>query len=208
MAGIKSAREEFESEKTYLSNAELVDTQTEFCVLNANLEDGVQFGPTWTLTIVYLDGTGEHNVQSLYLSAGTKRNGVYKENSYRRWFFTKKAVYPIHHVVLVQGIANNGFKFNDIEDAPASIDPCPCMTGDFIASATNGLLHRGTNVVEADDTPDGAMSDTEREHYMEGIYNLSNKMGWPTDMEMLKAKSDKELKKLYRNFGMLAQKQS
>lgn len=206
MAGIKSAREEFESQKTYLSNAELVDTQTEFCVLSATLEDGGQYGPTWTLAIVYLDDAGEHNVQQLYLSAGTKRNGVYKENTYRRWFFTKKASYPIHHVVLTQGIANNGFKFNDIEDAQTAIDPCPCMTGDFLPTS-NSLFHIGARTVEADDTPDGPLSDNEREHYMEGIYNLSNKMGWPTDMETLSTKSDKELRKLYRNMGILALRQ-
>ena len=207
MAGIKQAREDFESEKTYLSNEELIQTQTEFCVLGEpTLETGGQFGPVWTLAIVYLDDTGEHTVQNLYLSAGSRRNGVYKENAYRRWFFTKKAVYPIHHVILTQGIAQNGMKFNDLADAEGGIDPCPCMTGDWVASAIYEVLQQKT--LSEVEVVDGPISDIERENFMEGIYKLSTTMGWPTDKESLDKKTSHELKMLYKNLGALAAKQT
>lgn len=203
MAGIKNAREEFESEKTYLTNAELVEKQTEFCILNANLEEGGQFGPAWALTIVYLDENGEHVSQTLYLSAGSNRKGVYKENSYRRWFFTKKAIYPIHQAVLVDGIANNGMKFYDLDDSPASIDPCPCMTGDFHSLVASLPSSQGDD----EEIPDGPVSDSERDHYIDAIYELSNKMGWPVSKTELKKKDYKSLRKLYRNLGNLAARQ-
>lgn len=202
MAGIKDAREEYESEKTYLTNDELIEQETEFCVMSAQLTEGGQFGPTWTLMIVYLDESGEHVSQQLYLSAGTIRNGVYKENNYRRWFFTKKATYPIHHVVLTQGIAQNGRKFNDIADAESSTDPCPCMTGDLVLSLSDGLLSSSLR-----DEDDESITDAERGHYIEGIFQLSNKMGWPTDAEALEKKSNSELRKLYKNLGALALRQ-
>lgn len=205
MAGIRNAREEFEETRTYLTNEELVDRQTEFCVLSATYEASGQFGPTWTLMIVYLDETGEHVKQQLYLSAGTTRNGTYRENAYRRWFFGQKATYPIHHVILTQGIGQNGRKFNDIDDSPSSIDPCPCMTGDWIASTTVGLL-LSPEVVDAE-IVDRPVSETERQHLLEGIYLLSTKMGWPVDKETLEQKSFHDLHKLYKNWGALAAKQ-
>lgn len=204
MAGIKSAREDYESEKVYLSNSELIDQQVEFCVLSAALEEGGQYGPVWRLMIVYLDENGEHIDQSVFLSAGGYRNGTYKENAYRKWFFTKKASYPLHHVILTQGVAANGKNFNDIDDAPASIDPCPCMTGDYIASLSKGLLHKGT-VTEPDDT--SPESDNERPNLIEGIFKLSNTMGWPFDAEALGGKEIVALRKMYRNLGRLANQQ-
>lgn len=193
MAGIRAAKEEYLAEHagttTFLSNAELIEKETEFCVIAREVKPTVKYGDCWHLSIVYLDELGQHVEQTVFLSL----------NDYREWFFNTKlaGVAMLHSIKLINGInKKTGRQFIDIDDADG-IEPCPCHTGDF----QKGKKSNGRKIseeVHAEEQLDfeGKPVSESLSNVRAFVWNKVQLTGWPVEKQVIDKMSMEQLDEL------------
>lgn len=201
MAGIRTAQEEMKTANTtFLTNKELVEQHTEFCILSANYQDSGKFGPYWDMEVVYLDEAGEHVEQSIFLSAGsTGKDGQFKENKYRKTLLTEKLSYPVHSAMLISGVNGSGQNFYDIDDCD-TVPPCPCQSGSFEKKAKRtiaALKEAAAQEVVEEESPIAENLEGARLH----LSNLATQKGWPIPIAKINKMNSDQIRETIARFS-------